>query len=248
MDYLDLLDLLNTEEFKQQEYEYHYNTEFEKLPDYGVIDLYDDLKKEFGRIPSQTEYIESGLIIAEDFFTKKRYSKTFEWDESLIKSVKNRLARTYNSYLIESQVELYLKEKTDIRLAFNKMLDKKFGADICILKDDRIYYLHIAKDSKYSRSMLSDKGTRKPFILYNNTKYWWKRNWGKAHHKLLFNFTDDNMMIEINGNYLFNDNYLKKYFEELFESNDYDEHSNDSEIAQFYRFLRTNKIDMESAV
>lgn len=250
MNYKEFLEIIKAEKFEVKTYDKQYYPEFEALFDYGNIAvLFDDLMKENDGIPpTQQEYVEAGLVRAKKFFDEKdshwiyktRKYHQFVWDERLIKAVKNRLARTYPSFLIEIQVQLYLLNKYDVKLACNEYLDMNFGVDITVLKDKKLYYIHIAKNSRWSRDMIKEKGNRKSYIMKNNKKHYWTRNWGSAHHLLLFNDIDSDRMQNVNGNILFADSYLDRYFDDLFESGEYEEFNSKSEFHQFAMFLKKN--------
>lgn len=252
---MKIKELLTTKEFERVNIERFTNEYFEKVHGYGVVDLFDALKKEFGRIPSQKEYIERGLMRAEEFFANNPnqwcgYSlgnHTFTWDEDLIRAVKSRLDRTYNSYVIEAQVEEYVRDNYDVKMPRSDKefyLDYNFGSDITILLEDRFYYIHVARDSKYSREHLTKKGDRKSYIPINGKKFYWTRKWNKrhiGHHSLLYNARSANQTETVNGLVLFKDEYLREYFDKLFSGNKYDV-LGESEIEEYFRFLKRNKI------
>lgn len=252
MNYKEFIELLNTDEYKQETYRKETYNEFEALWDYGnIATLYSKLKSENGAIPSQREFIEKGLKNAKKFFTeqdthyifKTKQNYTFEWNERLITAVKARLARTYSSMLIEEQVKLYLKEYYDLRLLQdNNYVDLTFGADIVVFKDGRVQYLHVAKNSRWSKNMIKEKGHRRPYILHNNKKHYWTREWGKAHHLLLFNEVDSDRMQDVNGNVLFDGRYLERYFNELFTERESEEFNEECEIRLFYSWMAKNGI------
>ncbi|WPC08621.1 hypothetical protein [Globicatella sp. PHS-GS-PNBC-21-1553] len=251
MNYLDFLGLVASEEFKAEKYEHVYHQAMEQLYDYGnIISLFDDLMKEFGRVPSKTEYVEVGVERAKEFFTsqptqwlyKEKIHYTFEWNEHLKDAVKARLGRTYSSYLIEEQVKVYLKSHFNCKIASNQYIDMNFGVDVVVKHEGKLYYIHIAKNSQASKRMLKEKKNRKSYIPKDGKKCYWTRDWGSAHHLLLFNDVDSDRMKEINGNLLFDERYLEKYFEELFANADYDLADETSEIWKFKEFLRKNKI------
>ena len=219
--------------------------QFECLFDYGnIITLFDELKEETGCIPSQSEYINAGLARAENFFSdnKAKYIyKTnslylFTWDDNLINAVKNRLARTYASYIIEEQIKEYLIDR-QLTVYTDPLIDMNFGADLVIRQDDKVYYLHITKNSANARNILRQKANRTSYEKVNNKKIYWTRNWGEAHNLLLYNNIDSDRMQELNGNLLFSERYLDRFFEVLFNSNNFDILDGTSEIEQFLPFL-----------
>ena len=229
--------------------------EFEALYDYGgIVTLYDDLELELGRIPTPTEFIEQGLNLALAFFgaNNRRWCGqygyyTFEINEELIRAIKSRLKRAYMSRLIESCVIDYLKRKyPKIGIASSNLLDLNFGVDL-VLRDkerDRLYYVHVLKNSKYSDSHLRDKGSRVSYRVINGNKVRWHRNWGKAHVLLKYNDLSSDRMQEVYGNLIFKDEYLDRYFENLFGSDRY-EKTKGSEFEQFLSWVKVNGIEWE---
>lgn len=254
MNYKEFVEMLNGEEFATKTYETtEKNSDFQKVHDYDVIDLFDELSEQFGRVPTQTEYIESGVERAKSFFSnpvyifKERKTKQFEWNSNLIACVKERLSNTYRSYLIEVQVELFIRENCKMKTKTSSALDLTFGADIVVLDSEKqgLWYLHVASNSKWSKRMIDEKGSRKPYIPKNGFKHYWNREWNKynkPHQLLLYNRTLSDRMQELNGNLIFNDAYLKLYFDKLFASNDHDKVGN-SEFEEFMIWMRNNKLD-----
>lgn len=251
MNYSEFLDLVGTKEFSAKKYEARYHQEMEQLYDYGkIVNLFDDLMKDLGRVPSKTEYVEVGFERAKEFFTnqptqwlyKEKVHYTFEWNEHLKDAVKARLGRTYSSYLIEEQVKVYLKNHFDCKIASNQYIDMNFGVDLVVKHEGKLYYIHIAKNSQASKRMLNEKKNRTSYIPQDGKKHYWTRSWGQAHHLLLFNDVDSSRMQDVNGNLLFDERYLERYFEELFANGEYDLADDTSEIWKFKEFLRKNKI------
>ena len=67
--YEKFIELLQDEKYQTKEYPTEFNVYFEQLNDYGKIAyLFDDLVKELGTIPSQTEYVNAGVERAKEFF------------------------------------------------------------------------------------------------------------------------------------------------------------------------------------
>lgn len=252
---MEIKELLHTEEFKRVDVGRYIDEYFEGLFDYNVIDLFDTLKKEFGRIPSQQEYIERGLMRAEGFFKGQPtrwcgYNlgrHTFTWDEDLIRAVKGRLDNAYNSYVVEEQVEEFIRDNYDVKTAtkYRKYLDTNFGSDVTILSGEKIYYIHVVKESKSSRNHLKDKATRKSYIPNKfGRKCYWYRNWNKVHHghhALFFDKENTEQTEIINGVVVFRDDYLTEYFDNLFSGDKYDV-MGESELEEFYKFLRKSKL------
>lgn len=221
----------------------HY-PQLESLYDFtGYYTLFDDFADAFNRPMSQQEYLLTGVGCAEKFFKEKptqyiyrtRGLHTFEWTKRLERAVKHRLDRTYVSFLIEEQVKDYLKRKKYTFYASN-LLDISGGVDIAVQDEDRLYYIHVAKNSSSSKNMLKKKGSMKSYKKVNNKKIYFQRNWLAGHHSLLYNTTDSDRMQYINGNLIFNEDYLDIYFNKLLQSDNYDVFNGQSELEQFNEF------------
>lgn len=249
--YEKFIEILKDEKYQTREYPAEYNVYFEQLNDYGNIAyLFDDLIKELGTIPTQTEYVEAGVQRAKEFFAEGekyiyslRTTHVFEWNEALKRSVESRLARTYSSYLIEAQVQVFFKSLNGVKVRSSEYLDLKFGADLVVNYEDKLYYLHIAKNSASSKRMLKEKRNRKAYILKDGKKYWWERDWKDAHHLLLFNDYPSDRMVEINGNLIFDEAWLKRYVLKLFKHGKCDVKDETSELHKFIEWLNANKLE-----
>ncbi len=159
--------------------------------------------------------------------------------------MESRLARGYSSYLIEAQVQVFFKSLNGVKVRSSEYLDLKFGADLVVNFEDKLYYLHIAKNSASSKRMLKEKKNRKAYILHEGKKYWWTRDWKDAHHLLLFNDYESDRMVNINGNLIFDEEWLKRYVLKLFGKAKYDVMDETSELHQFLQWLKVNKINMK---
>lgn len=242
-------DLLKREEYKivDKRLEEYYS-EFEELYSYGFVGayLFDELKKSYRRIPTQEEFLEEGLDRAYNFFSfqpKQWLSKSkeyhyFNWDSKLINCIENRLTRSYISFILEEQVSEFVKEYYNAKTTSNPMIDVVFGSDVTVLKGDKIYYIHITKNNNWSSSFLRSKGDKSAFAVDDNgDKRYWKRNWKKGHHLLTYNNRWQERMINVNGNTLFNEEWLEEWLDDMFDSKNYDSFSGKSELASFYKYM-----------
>ena len=249
-----LREILEREEYKfstlKTKYGYIFNGYFQQVY-YGCGNVFDELKQELDRVPTQMEYLKRCLEVAKEWMGEELYlPKTkrmfkFEWNDSLKSAIIKRQSKAYRSYILELQVREFIETNyKDIKIAnhdkLNKSLDLNFGADLVLkVKDKGFIYLHITADTKWSKSLIAEKGKRESYILVDNQKFYWKRNWNKncdCHQLLLYNLKDENMKV-VNGNILFNEEYLKEYFDELFENGEYDSFDN-SELLEFINWIK----------
>lgn len=123
---------------------------------------------------------------------------------------------------------------------YEDYVDANFSSDVTILINNRFYYIHIVKDSKTSRSHLKDKAKKESYIKNKKgRKCYWYINWNEVHighHQLLYDESDPQQTELINDIVVFRDEYLKQYFDNLFDGDEYDI-KGESEIEEFYAFL-----------
>ena len=262
----ELKDLLQTEAFRATNYPCHNLPHFEELGDYGNIKtLFDDLLSELGRPPSQKEYVTAGTARAKEFFKpntvagrtsvhsvrKNGKSKqlSFTWNSELITAVQKRLSRTYPSFLVEYSTIIMLKELyPNFKLAANPYIDGIFGADIVVAskEDNKVFYIHVIRNTATSRQYLKDKATRKGYCkdVLGNNKYF-TRNWDKSHIELAYDTYASDSTENINGNFIMKDSYIKEVIEKELNSpeEDTDGFNNKNQISIFHTWLIKNKID-----
>ena len=251
-------DLLKREEYKIVDKKLdEYYSEFEELYSYGFVGAYmfDDLKKELGRIPSQYEFVKEGLTRAEEFFlksprqwlSKSRKNYYFNWDSKLINSVENRLSRSYFSFVLEEQVAEFVKARYGAKTTSNSLIDVVFGSDVTFVLDDKIYYIHITKNNRWSSELLTSKGKKSVYVVdEKGQKRYWKRDWKNGHHVLTYNNRSESRMTEVNGNLLFEEAYLENWFDKMFEKEKFDSFNGKSELLSFYEYLnRFNLVEGE---
>lgn len=231
--------------------------EFEEVVDFGGFlgaELFAQLKSELNRLPSQDLFVEAGVaktlkwvdIQRKVWLNRSKKYHNFFWDDELSDHVKNRLARSYTSFVIEEQVEEYVRNYLGAKTTNNILIDIVFGSDVTVMLNDRVYYIHITSNSKWSNDLIKRKGQSKPYVIVDGVKKYWKRNWRTGHHVLAYDKFDESMMIDVFGNYLFEEDYLKKWLDELVASDNYDKADDNAEISQFHQFLKSNGLVVRS--
>lgn len=261
-----LEELLKTDAYRATNYPCHNLPEFEELSDYGNIKtLFDDLLTQLGRPPSQKEYVTAGTARAKEFFkpntfggrasvhTAYKNGKTkqlsFIWNSELITAVQKRLSRTYPSLLVEYSTIIMLKEMyPNFKLAANLYIDGIFGADIVVASKEhnRVFYIHVIRNSASSRQLLKEKATRKGFCqdVFGHNKYF-IRNWSTSHTELAYDTHESSRTANINGNFIMKPEYVREVIEGEIHSSaaNSDGFNSHSQISIFHTWLIKNKVD-----
>lgn len=116
-----------------------------------AIDLFDDLSKDLGRLPTQKEYIQAGIPVYRDYWNNNKYSNKkingYHWTQGIELGVTDRLARTYTSKVVELQLELLLKD-LGYKVYTHPLIDAVMGVDIVAEDDKKRYYIHVTTSKK----------------------------------------------------------------------------------------------------
>ncbi|MGM8141852.1 hypothetical protein [Enterococcus italicus] len=148
----------------------------------NVSDLYDDLKKGKGRIPTKEEYMKQYCKISYDYI--KLIKKMSEKEDYIIKrAIYWRAERCYKSYIAEEYFMQKLREfYPTCELFHSQLIDKVFGVDIVAAIDNRFYYIHVTKDTSYSISRIAGKEKQTKY-KFNNKWFEYERDF--SNHMIL---------------------------------------------------------------
>lgn len=253
-------ELLKTKEYRAKEYPRVVFPEFERCNNYGdILDLFEELHEQNGVFPSQSQYIEEGINRCRAFFSKQGGRISFNaknkygdsknyyllWNEKTIKAVKNRLARTYRSKLIEYVAEIQLMEMFEVCwTASDKLIDLTLGADIVLglPEKNQIVYFHVTEASKWG-SKWKDKEFRDAYILDDKKKkHYWTRNWDLGHIDLSYDQKESGSTEIVNGNPILKEDYIESRIDmlDIFECTE--PINSKSSIFQFHVWLKENEI------
>lgn len=142
--------------------------------------------RKWGRIPTPQEFIAMQMQDVrknyENESWKKRYNINFQLTETVEKGIKQRLLRSYISFINELHTELTIQECfPNVTIERNDELDYS-GIDLLVIdkKNHVEHKIHITKNSEYAVDFLFKKeGRAIEFRGYQN-KLWavpvWKRN------------------------------------------------------------------------
>lgn len=258
--YRELESVLSGEEYKREEIEHIHINEFEtwsKWTTLEVLNLFDDMMID-GVPPTQKDYIEKGTELTKEYWfsqnekgivTKyvrdqgRMRSIYLTWDERIEQNVRYRLSRMYDSFLVEYSLLCALKEREGTKLLASEQIDLTLGVDVVAVDTDTksVVYGHVVKDSRWADRNIRNKAKKKSWLRRRNGhKFYWQRRFNKNHVVLKYDDCESSKMNCINGNVIFDKDYIISEFEELFEK------STDSlmlgELKEFHDWLQDNKL------
>ena len=179
-----------------------------------LMTLFFDLQNSLQRLPSQDEYLSEykkiafGKIEKQDWYTE--IVKAFNQD--FIKScVTWRADRAYKSSLIEIMTAMQLESK-GYTVFREKYLDMVMGVDLVAVKDGKVWYIHITKDSTFSKDKVLEKGTYRDYWV-NYKRFNYQRNF-ENHVELFYSADEGTNNVVKNGLPLFKFDYVMDALDE----------------------------------
>ena len=156
-----------------------------------LMTLFFDLENSLQRLPSQEEYlaeykkIATAKIEKEDWYTEivKVFNREF-----IENCIVWRADRAYKSSLIEIMTAMQLESK-GYTVFREKYLDMVMGVDIVAVKGGKVWYIHITKDSTFSKDKVLTKGRYRDYWV-NYKRFNYQRNF--ENHVELFYFNEEN--------------------------------------------------------
>lgn len=124
----------------------------ERVTGFGtqMSSAFEALLTELGRVPTQTEFNEYCLTLAEDFWNHSK-PEGIAWDDTVATAVANRNYRCYISQIVELHAVLMLRELfPKWKVVGSDLLDNLMGVDIVVETGRKRLYLHVMKNSRYS--------------------------------------------------------------------------------------------------
>ena len=184
-----------------------------------AINLFDDLSLELGKIPSQAEYIEAGLPIYREYWEVNKYSDSkidgYPWTNGIETGVTDRLARAYTSKIVEVHLELLLKD-LGYKVYTHPLVDAVLGVDIVAEDDKKRYYLHVttSKRGQAGAEEAVKKKERRGKFKVNGAWVYFTRDFTGDLVICYEGVTPlhDGSTKFINGNPLFNKDFVEYYF------------------------------------
>lgn len=146
--------------------------------------------KKWGRIPTPQEFVAMQMQDIRKNYSnegwKRKYNVQFKWTATVEKGIKQRLLRSYKSFINELHTELIIKEMfPHVKIVRNDELDYS-GIDLLVVdkKNQVEHKIHITKASEYAIDFLFKKeGKEIEFRGYTN-KLWAVPRWKKLNHAI----------------------------------------------------------------
>ena len=268
----EMINLLKGTEYQTKEYNCTYIHDFEISNYFGDIhNIADELLHELGRFPTQDEFVALGVERAKEYFTtdvnadgyKVAYVKTrskgktvhLKWSEALKANVMNRLARTYNSQLVEYTTAIQIKQilnkagESQYKVGMDLKVDLLMGVDLVVAdkERDKVIYIHIIKNTKNSKKSLQGKRNKNLYAIgFGRLKCYWKRTWTDSHVAFAFDVEESDSTMIVNGNPIFKPEWLENKLNEIMDDEKLELDTCDpdgSQIADFHFWLVKNRIN-----
>ena len=186
----------------------------ENVRERKLMTLFFDLENSLQRLPSQSEYLAEYLKIAFAKIEKQAWYteivKAFNQD-FIENCVTWRADRAYKSSLIEIMTAMQLESKR-YTVFRNKYIDMVMGVDLVAIKDGKVWYIHVTKDSSFSKDKVLKKGTYRDYWV-NYNKFNYQRNFIK-HVELFYSNDEGTNNVVKNGLPLFKFDYVMDALDE----------------------------------
>lgn len=134
----------------------------ERVTGFGLKmgNAFESLCTELGRVPTQTEFNDYCLTLAESFWNHSK-PEGITWSSTVATAVANRNYRCYVSQIVELHAVLLLRELfPKWTVVGSDLLDTLMGVDIVVETGRKRLYLHVMKNSKYSFLAFRKKSQR----------------------------------------------------------------------------------------
>lgn len=184
-----------------------------------AINLFDNLSLHLGKIPSQREYIKAGLPIYREYWENNKYSDTkidgYPWTVGIETGVIDRMSRAYTSKIVETHLELLLKE-LGFGVFTHPLVDSVLGVDLVVTDDRKRYYLHVTT-SKNGQAGAEEAVKRKESRGKFKVNGAWVEYTRDFTGDIVICYESvtplhDNSTKFINGNPVFNKDFVEYYF------------------------------------
>lgn len=221
----------------------------ENIRERKLMTLFFDLENSLKRLPSQSEYLAEYMKIATAKIEKEAWYteivKVFNQD-FIENCVTWRADRAYKSSLIEIMTAMQLESK-GYTVFREKYLDMVMGVDLVAVKDGKVWYIHVTKDSSFSKDKVLKKGTYRDYWV-NYNKFNYQRNF-ENHVELFYSADDSENNVVKNGLPLFKFDYVLDALDEQ-HAFKYDNNNQMAElmaimkqagsVSKFYQWTSTN--------
>ena len=122
------------------------------------VRLFWSFEEKYNEIATQDEYLEAYKHYSFQYLKNKSWYDDDKDKEFITKCITWRADRAYKSNLIELMTVKQL-EMLGYTVFRHKYIDVVMGVDLVVVKDNKCWYVHITKDSEYSRRKMFEKGS-----------------------------------------------------------------------------------------
>ena len=186
----------------------------ENVRERKLMTLFFDLEESLKRVPSQSEYLNEYMKIAFAKIEKQAWYteivKVFNKD-FIENCVTWRADRAYKSSLIEIMTAMQLESK-GYTVFRDKYIDMVMGVDLVAIKGEKVWYIHVTKDSSFSKDKVLTKGTYRDYWV-NYKRFNYQRNF-ENHVELFYSADENENNVVKNGLPLFRFDYLMDALDE----------------------------------
>ena len=213
-----IIDIVKNEGVKEREFSARNNkfdaferdlkAKVESICERKLMTLFFDLRATLKRLPSQDEYLKEYMKIAFAKIEKQAWYteivKVFN-REFIENCVTWRADRAYKSNMIEVMTAMQLESK-GYTVFREKYLDYVMGVDLVAVKDGKVWYIHITKDSTFSKDKVLEKGTYRDYWV-NYKRFNYQINF-RNHVQLFYSNDENENNVVKNGLPLFKFDYV----------------------------------------
>ncbi|MBF4500223.1 hypothetical protein IRY55_02510 [Savagea sp. SN6] len=230
--------VLHNEKYQKLHWEVVDFPEYEGLNGSMIMpDIWDRLmERNNGEMPSQKEFVQECLVDSKEFFFKKMNSNgerwlmpyfdgqkqwyAFCWNERLIRAIIARAARSYPSFVAEYTAKLMIEYTyPKFKIIENNYLDRMLGSDITIVTpDNKVIYLHVMRDSYYSRHYFINKSGTTGKLWHNGVCNEFDRDFNEAHAQLFYDTNNNKYNLIINDCVFITQAYIKEVIDNVIDS------------------------------
>ncbi|MGB4825185.1 MAG: hypothetical protein WBP82_09825 [Leuconostoc mesenteroides] len=169
------------------------------------VNLFWMFEEKYNRIPSQSEYVEAYKYYSFENLKNKSWYDDDKDKEFITKCIEWRADRAYKSNLIELMTVKQL-EMLGYTVFRHKYIDVIMGVDLVVVKDGKCWYIHITKNTDYSRNKVFDKGSYTSKTL-DKKNFRFHRDF-RRHVKFLYSCNEGKNNTVKNGLPLFKNDYV----------------------------------------
>ena len=186
------------------------------------VNLFWKFEENYNRIPSQDEYVQAYKYYSFENLKNKNWYDDDKDKEFIKKCIEWRADRAYKSNLIELMTVKQL-ETLGYTVFRHKYIDIVMGVDLVAVKDNKCWYIHVTKDSDYSRRKVFDKGNYTNKTL-DKKNFRFHRDF-TGHVKFLYSCDESANNTIKNGLPLFKNDYVLSKLDDKHSFDFYDEYN-----------------------